>query len=86
MPIANEVRLRDSVRITRTAQDKGWQTTVKLSIYDNRVFSVNDIPLNPNPSQGMDVVDERMPKVLDVIANEFKRQVEDQSSQSDENE
>jgi hypothetical protein len=85
MPLANEVRLRGSVRITRTPRDRGWQTTVKLSFYDNGVFSVNDIPLNPNESQGMDVVDERMHKVLDVIVNEFKRQVKDQLAQSGEN-
>jgi hypothetical protein len=80
MPLSNEDRLQDSVKITRTARDKGWQTTVKLSIYDNGVVCVNDIPLNPNPSQGMDVADKRMPGALDIIVNEFKRQVENQSS------
>jgi hypothetical protein len=45
--LANEDRLRDSVKITRTARDKGWQTTVKLSIHDNGIVGVNDLPLNP---------------------------------------
>jgi type III restriction enzyme len=31
MPLANEDRLRDSVKTIRTAQHKGWQTTVKLT-------------------------------------------------------
>ena len=31
--LANENRLRDSVKTTCTARDKGWQTTVKLSIH-----------------------------------------------------
>jgi hypothetical protein len=78
--LVNEDRLRDSVQITRTPKDKGWQTTVKLSIYDNGIVGVNDLPLNPNPSQGMDIADERMPTALAVIVDEFKRQVEAQSS------
>jgi hypothetical protein len=77
--LVNEDRLRDSVRITRTPRDKGWQTTVKLSIYDNGIVGVNDLPLNPNPGQGSDVADERMPTVLAVIVDEFKRRVEAQS-------
>ncbi len=77
--LANEDRLRDSVKIIRTARDKGWQITVKLSIHDNGIVGVNDLPLNPNPSQGMDVADERMPSALAVIVDEFKRQVAAQS-------
>jgi len=80
MPLASEGRLRHSVKITRTAQQKGWQTTVKLTIYDNGIVSINDVPLNPNPSQGMDVADQRMPDALRAIVDEFKRQVEAQSS------
>jgi len=80
MPLANEGRLRDSVKITRTAQQKGWQTTVKLTIYDNGIVGINDIPLNPNPSQGVDVADERMPGALRAIVDEFKRRVEAESS------
>jgi len=59
MPLANEDRLRESVKITRTPQDKGWQSTIKISMYDNGVVSVNNVPLNvplnPNPGQGLDV-------------------------------
>ena len=79
-PLANGDRLRDSVKIIRTPQDKGWQTTVKLTIYDNGIVHVNNLPLNPNESQGMNVADERMPDALAVIVDEFKRQVEAQSS------
>jgi hypothetical protein len=45
--LANEDRLRASVRIGRTARDMGWQTMVKLSIYDNGIVGVDDLPLNP---------------------------------------
>lgn len=77
--LVNEDRLRDSVRITRTPRDKGWQTTVKISIYDNGIVGVNDLPLNPNPGQGLALADERMPTVLAVIVDEFKRRVEARS-------
>ncbi len=80
--IADENRLRGTVKIRRTARDKGWQTTIKLSVHDNGIVGVNDLPLNPNMSQGMDVADERMPEALGVIVDEFKRQVEMQADRT----
>jgi hypothetical protein len=52
--LANEKRLRDSVRITRTARDKGWDSMIKLSVYDNGIAGINGAPLNPNPSQAVE--------------------------------
>ena len=43
MVIANEERLRQSVKITRTPRDKGWQTTIKLAVYDEGTVGLNDL-------------------------------------------
>jgi hypothetical protein len=81
MPLADENRLRQSLKIDRTAHDKGWETSVKLTIYDNGIVGVNSVPLNPNPSQGMAVADARMPDAMATIFAEFKRQVQQRPNQ-----
>jgi len=81
--IANEDRLRQSVKIRRTSRDKGWETRVKLTIHDNGIVGVNDLPLNPNMSQDQAVAEERMPAALVVIFAEFKRQVEAQMEKAE---
>lgn len=78
MVIANEERLRQSVKITRTPRDKGWQTTIKLAVYDEGTVGLNDLPLNPNPSQDQDVAEARMAPALEVVVDEFMRQVRQQ--------
>jgi hypothetical protein len=76
--IANEERLRQSVKITRTPRDKGWQATIKLAVYDEGTVGLNDLPLNPNPSQDQDVAEARMAPALEVVVDEFMRQVRQQ--------
>ena len=78
MVTANEERLRQSVKITHTPRDKGWQTTIKLTVYDEGTVGLNDLPLNPNPSQDQDVAEARMAPALEVIVDEFMRQVRQQ--------
>ena len=39
---------------------------------------LNDLPLNPNPSQDQDVAEARMAPALEVIVDEFIRQVRQQ--------
>jgi len=39
---------------------------------------LNDLPLNPNPSQDQDVAEARMAPALEVIVDEFMRQVRQQ--------
>ena len=75
MVIANEERLRQSVKVTRTPRDRGWQTTIKLAVYDEGTVGRNDLPLNPNPSQEQDVAQGRMTPALEMIVNEFMRHV-----------
>jgi hypothetical protein len=56
----------------------GWQTTIKLAVYDEGTVGVNDLPLNPNPSQDQDLAEARMTPALEVIVDEFTRQVRQQ--------
>jgi hypothetical protein len=42
--LVSEDRVRRSVQVTRMPQDKGWQTTVKLSIYDNGIVGHRMLP------------------------------------------
>lgn len=41
-------------------------------------MGLNDLPLNPNPSQDQDVAEARMAPALEVIVDEFMRQVWEQ--------
>ena len=75
---ANEERLRQSVKITHTPRDRGWQTTIKLTVYDEGTVGLNDLPLNPNPSLDQDLAKPGWAPALEVSVEEFMRQVRQQ--------
>ena len=51
---------------------------ITAAVYDEGTVGINDLPLNPNPSQDQDVAEARMAPALEVIVAEFMRQVRQQ--------
>ena len=48
--IANEERLRQSVKITRTPRDKGWHTTINPAVHDEETVAAAGEPASPHTS------------------------------------
>ena len=69
-------RMRESMTVKPTPQDKGLQLTLNLVAYDNGMIQLDGVPINASPDY--DDVDGWLGATEVVVAtiNEFRRQVE----------
>ena len=69
-------RIREHMRVDRTARDKGWQLTVTVTAYDNGLIQVDGIPINDSDT-GYDEAEGWLGAAENValVLNEFRRQV-----------
>ncbi|SFB78358.1 hypothetical protein SAMN04487968_101497 [Nocardioides terrae] len=69
-------RIREHMRLDRTARDKGWKLTVTVTAYDNGMIQVDGIPINDSDS-GYDEAEGWLGAAENValVLNEFRRQV-----------
>jgi hypothetical protein len=83
--MASLERIRDSMDVQPTPEDKGLALTLRLVVYDNGIFQLDGIPLNSHSHPHSQVVG--WVGAAEVIArtiSEFSRQVAQRQQQRQE--
>jgi nitrogenase molybdenum-iron protein alpha/beta subunit len=74
MPASLE-RIRKSMDVAPTAQDKGLTLTLRITAYDNGMVQLDGIPINDHVDYDQVVGWTGALEVLTATVNEFQRQV-----------
>ena len=72
--MANSTKfIRDMIEIKPTRDDKGLQTSLTITLYDNRMFSVNGKAFSSSAVSGTLSIGRQLLQVLELMEYEFTK-------------